>query len=200
MCIMGCVRYRTGFAFAALLAIVLAGCSNQKDSAQNLLWEIDATISAAEPEAVKYVPEQLADIRAKVGDLRTAFDKKDYAGVISLGPAVLSSAQSLATAAAARKDEILKAQNDDWSSLAAAVPDEVTALQNRVELLDKKSAKKLAKGVDVESAKDRMVEVTSLWSKAQAAYAAGNLKEAVATAKDVKSRADALAVALKMDL
>jgi len=197
---MGCVRYRTGFAFAALLAIVLAGCSNQKDSAQNLLWEIDATISAAEPEAVKYVPEQLADIRAKVGDLRTAFDKKDYAGVISLGPAVLSSAQSLATAAAARKDEILKAQNDDWSSLAAAVPDEVTALQNRVELLDKKSAKKLAKGVDVESAKDRMVEVTSLWSKAQAAYAAGNLKEAVATAKDVKSRADALAVALKMDL
>jgi hypothetical protein len=197
---MGSVRLKTGFAIAALLAIVFAGCSNQKDSAQNLLWEIDATISAAEPEAAKYVPEQLAGIRTKLGDLRAAFDKKDYAGVISEGPAVLGSAQSLAMAAAAKKDEILKALNDDWNSLALALPGEVTALQNRVELLETKSGKKLAKGVDIDTAKDRMGEVTSLWSKAQAAFAAGNLNEAVATAKAVKSKADALAGVLKLDL
>jgi hypothetical protein len=200
MRIMGSVRYKTGFALAALLAIVFAGCSNQKDSAQNLLWEIDATISAAEPEAAKYVPEQLADVRTKLGDLRAALDKQDYSGVISAAPAVLGSAQSLATAAAAKKDEILKALNDDWTNVALAVPGEVTALQNRVELLDKKSGKKLAKGVDIESAKDRMGEITSLWSKAQAAFAAGNLHEAVTAAKDVKSQADALAATLKMDL
>jgi PBP1b-binding outer membrane lipoprotein LpoB len=187
-------------AFAALLAIFLAGCSNQKDSAQNLIWEIEATVSAAEPEAAKFVPEQLTDIRSKLGDLRASFDKKDYAGVISAAPAVLGAAQSLATAAAAKKDEILKVLNDDWSNLASAVPGEVTALQSRVEQLQKKSGKKLANGVDIEVAKDRMGDVTSLWSKAQAAFAAGNLNEAVATAKDVKSKADALAAALKMDL
>jgi hypothetical protein len=200
MRIMGSVRYNTGFAFAALLAIVFAGCSNQKGSAQNLLWEIDATVSAAEPEAAKYVPERLADIQTKLERLRAEFDKKDYAAVITAAPAVLGSAQSLATSAAAKKDEILKALNDDWANLALAVPGEVTALQNRVELLDKKSGKKLAKGVDVGSAKDRMGDVTSLWSKAQAAFAAGNLNEAVATAKDVKLKADTLAGTLKIDL
>jgi hypothetical protein len=197
---MGSVRYNTGLAFAAMLAIFLAGCSNQKNSAQNLIWEIEATVSAAEPEAAKYVPEQLTEVRTKLADLRAALDRKDYAGVESSAPAVLSSAQSLAMAAAAKKDEILKALNDDWTNLAAAVPGEVTALQGRVDLLDKKSAKKLAKGVDMEVAKDRMSDVTALWSKAQAAFGAGNLNEAVATGKDVKSKADALATALKMDL
>ena len=94
MRIMGSLRYNTGFAFAALLAMVFAGCSNQKSSAQNLIWEIDATVSAAEPEAAKYVPEQLANIRTELGRLRAAFDQKDYAGVISAAPAVLGSAQS----------------------------------------------------------------------------------------------------------
>jgi hypothetical protein len=200
MPIMGSVRYNTGLAFAALLAIFFAGCSDQKNSAQNLIWEIEATVSAAEPEAAKYVPEQLAEVRTKLADLRAALDRKDYAGVISNAPAVLGSAQSLAMAAAAKKDEILKALNDDWTNLAAAVPGEVTALQGRVDLLDKKSGKKLTKGVDIEVAKDRMSDVTALWSKAQAAFGAGNLNEAVATGKDVKSKADALATALKMDL
>jgi hypothetical protein len=197
---MGSVRYNTGLAFAALLAFILAGCANQKNSAQNLIWEIEATVSAAEPEAAKYVPEQLSEVRTKLADLRAALDRKDYAGVESSAPAVLGSAQSLAMAAAAKKDEILKALNDDWTNLATAVPGEVTALQGRVDLLDKKSGKKLAKGVDIEVAKDRMSDVTALWSKAQAAFGAGNLNEAVATGKDVKSKADALATALKMDL
>jgi len=197
---MGSMRHNTGFAIAALLAIFLVACAGQKDSAQNLIFEIEATLSAAEPEAAKYVPEQLTDARAKLADLRAAFEKKDYAGVVAGAPAVLASAQSLATAAAAKKDEILKALNDDWTNLALAVPGEVTALQGRVELLDKKSGAKLAKGVDVAAAKQTMSDVTSLWSKAQAAFAAGNLNEAVATAKDVKSKADALAATLKMDL
>jgi hypothetical protein len=42
--------------------------------------------------------------------------------------------------------------------------------------------------------------VTSLWSKAQAAFAAGNLNEAVAAARDVKIKADSLATELKVDV
>jgi hypothetical protein len=142
----------------------------------------------------------LTDVRTKLAGLRDAFDHKDYAGVLNGAPEVLSAAQSLATAAAARKDEILKALNDDWTDLAAAVPGEVTTLQSRMEILGSKSGAKLAKGVDVEAARGRVDDVASLWSKAQAAFAAGNLNEAVATAKDVKSKAEALAVDLKVDL
>ena len=185
---------------AALLLLLAAGCSQQKESARSLMTEIAAAVSAAEPEAAKYVPEQLADVRTQAAGLRAAFDRKDYDGVVTGAPAVLGAAQSLATAAAARKDELLAALNDDWTNLAAAVPGEVVLLQSRVELLGKPSAAKFTKGVDVEAAKGRMGDVASLWSKAQAAFAAGNLNEAVAAGKDVKSKADALAVELKVDV
>ena len=202
------MRRHTGFVYAALLASALSACSGQKDAAQGLVWEIAATVSAAEPEAAKYVPEQLNDVRAKLTDLRASFDKRDYAGVMAAAPAVLAAAQSLATDAAAKKDQILKAKNDAWTNLAVVLPDEVTALQNRVDQLNtKKPAKKAAKatpkgtpsGADLAAVGAAMADITSLWSKAQATFAGGNLDEAVATANEVKSKADALAVTLKMD-
>ncbi len=197
------MRHDTALLFAALLAIALAACSGQKDSAQSLLWDIAATLSAADPEAAKYVPEELEDIQTKLTDLRASFAKGDYAAVTAAAPAVLASAQSLATDAAAKKDQILKAQNDAWTNLAAVLPDEVTALQNRVDQLysskpGKKAPKSTPSGADLAAAGSAMTDITALWSKAQAAFAGGNLDEALATAKDVKSKADALAVTLKM--
>ena len=191
---------RNYFVLATLLAGVLAGCSAQKNSAQNLIGQIEATVSAAEPEAAKYVPEQLTAVRTQLAGLRQAFDRKDYAGVVSGAPSVLSAAQTLATAAAAKKDEILAVLNDDWTGLVEAVPGEVTTLQSRVDLLGRKSGAQLPRGVDVEAARGRMDAVTALWSQARAAFAAGNLTEAVATAKDVKLKADALAADLKLDI
>jgi len=41
---------------------------------------------------------------------------------------------------------------------------------------------------------------SSLWSKAQAAFAAGNLNEAVHTATDVKTQLAAVAATLKLNL
>ncbi len=191
---------RNSFALAALLVVVLAGCSAQKHSAQDSIAQIEATVSAAEPEAAKYVPEQLTEVRTQLAGLREAFDRKDYAGVVSGAPAVLGAAQTLATAAAAKKDEILAVLNDAWNGLVEAVPGEVTTLQNRVDLLGRKSGAKLPKGVDVEAARGRMDDVSALWSQARAAFAAGNLTEAVATAKDVKLKADALAADLNLDI
>jgi hypothetical protein len=197
------VRHDTGFVFAALLAIALAACSGQKDAAQSLIWEIAATLSGAEPEAAKYIPAQLGDIQTKLQDLRASFEKRDYAAVMAAGPAVLAAAQSLATAAAAKKDQILKEQNDAWTDLAAVLPDEVSALQNRVDQLNsktpgKRSATAALKGVNVAAATAGIADITSQWSKARAAFAGGNLEEALATANDVKSKADALAATLKM--
>jgi len=203
---MNLTRHRTRFVLAAILAIAVAGCSGRKDAAQSLLWEIVATVTAAEPEAAKYIPDQLTEVQAKLKDVRTSFDKGDYDGVIAAAPAVLVEAQSLATAAAAKKDEILKVQNDTWADLVSVLPDEVTALQNHVDQLNnskkpiRKSPKGAPSGVDAAQAGVSMTDITFLWSKAQAAFAAGNLDEAVATAKDVKSRVDALANSLQVAL
>jgi hypothetical protein len=185
------------------LVVVLAGmalfaCSGQKEPAQKLLLDTDATIIAASAEAAKYVPQQLADVQRQYSDLKASFDKQDYAGVISAAPAVLGAAQTLATAAAARKDEVLKALNDDWTGLAAVLPGEQSAIQSRLEQLSQKAKKKQAAGVDLDGSKASLSEAMSLWSKATAAFAAGNLIEAVATAKAVKAKLDPLATALKV--
>jgi hypothetical protein len=184
--------------FAA--AVMLAACAGQKEPAQKLLGDIEATVIAASPEAAKFVPDQLADAQSKLAALKTSFEKQDYAAVVAGGPAVLSAAQGLATAAAAKKDEVLKELNDSWAALAATVPEEVTAVQSRIELLSKKSSKKMAAGIDLDAAKAAESDAMSLWSKAQAAFAAGNLDEAVNTAKDVKAKIEGAAASLKLNL
>jgi hypothetical protein len=188
------------YALISMAAIIMAACAGQKQPAQKLIGDIEATVTAASTEAAKYVPDQLADVQGKLGGLKTSFDKQDYAAVVTGAPAVLGAAKNLAMAAAAKKDEILKALNDQWTALAASLPAAVTAVQSRIDLLSKKSSKKQAAGIDLDGAKAGVGDATSLWSKAQAAFAAGNLDEAVSTAKDVKAKIEALAASLKMDL
>ena len=188
------------YALISMAAIMMTACAGQKEPAQKLIGNIESTVTAAATEAAKYVPDQLADIQIKLGALKASFDKQDYAAVMSGGPAVLSEAETLATAAAAKKDEILKALNDQWTALAGSLPSDVAAIQGRVDLLSKKSSKKEAAGIDLDAVKAGAGEATALWSKAQAAFAAGNLDEAVSTAKDVKVKVEALATSLKMNL
>lgn len=186
------------YALITVAAMILAACAGQKEPARRLIGDIDTTVTAASDEASKYVPDQLADVQAKLGALKASFDKQDYAAVVTGAPAVFSASQDLATAAAAKKDEVLKALNEAWTRLAAAVPAGVAAVQSRIDLLSKKSNKKMAAGVDLEAAKNGLAEAASLWSKAQAAFAAGNLDEAVATAKEVKGKIQVLATSLKL--
>jgi DNA repair exonuclease SbcCD ATPase subunit len=188
------------YAVITAAAIILAACAGQKQPAQKLIGDIEATVTAASAEAAKYVPDQLADVQSKLGALKASYDKQDYASVVTGGPAVLTAAQSLATAAAAKKDEMLKALNDAWTGLSGSVSGAITAIQSRMDLLSKKSSKKMAAGIDLAAAKSGLSDATSLWSKAQAAFASGNLDEAVSTAKDVKAKIDALAASLKLDL
>jgi hypothetical protein len=188
------------FGFVSLVAIVLAACAGQKEPAQKLIGDIQATVTAASTEAAKYIPDQLMDVQAQLAALKASFDKKDYAAVVSGAPPVLAAAESLATAAAEKKDETLKALNDKWTALAGSVPGDLTAIQNRIEYLGKKSNKKAAAGIDLDGAKSALNDAMSLWSKAQAAFATGNLDEAVKTAQDVKAKGDAVAATLKLDL
>ena len=191
-----CVR----FAFLSLGLIMMAACAGQKEPAQKLLADIDVTVTAASVEAAKYVPDQLRDVQTKFGELKASFDKRDYAAVLSGAPPVLAAAKMLATDAAAKKDEVLKALNDQWTVLAGTVPEYMTAVQNRIDTLRKKSSKKAAAGMDLDAAKLSLDGSAALWSKAQAAFAGGSMEEAVRTAQSVKSKVEAVAATLKQDL
>jgi hypothetical protein len=184
----------------SLMAVMLAACAGQKEPAEKLIGDIQMTVTAASAEAAKYIPDQLTTVQTQLSALKASFDKQDYAAVVSGAPAVLAAAQSLATAAAEKKDEALKVLNDKWMALAGSVPGYLTAIQNRIDFLAKKTNKKAAAGIDLDGAKSALSDAMSLWSKAQAAFATGNLDEAVKTAQDVKSKVEPLASGLKFDL
>ena len=185
---------------ASVVVFALAACAGQKVPAERLIAEIQQTVTAASDEAKKYVPEQLMAVQTKLDELKASFDKKDYPAVVTAAPAVLDAAQSLATAAATKKDEVLKALNDKWTALAGSVPGYMTAVQNRIDALGKKANKKAAAGIDLDAARSGLSDAASLWSKAQAAFAGGNMEEAVNTAQSVRAKVQAIAATLKLDL
>jgi hypothetical protein len=188
------------YAWIAFAALLLTACASQMEPAQRSISDIEAALSTAASDAAKYVPDQLTEVRRELGDLKATFDRQDYAAVLKAAPAVMERAQGLASAAKAKKAELTQAFSEEWSGLAARLPGYMTTIQSRIEFLAKKSSKKMAAGIDLDAARGSLSEDSSVWSKAQAAFATGNLGEAVTTAKSLESSLDGLASTLKIEL
>jgi hypothetical protein len=182
------------------LLALLGACTNQREPAQRMMQDIEATLGSVSDDAAKYVPGELVDVQSKLDDLKTAYESHDYRAVLARGPALLGEAHGLAADAAAQRAAIAKDQTDQWTSLAAAVPALFAAVQARLDLLSRKKNGKMASGIDPDAAKSALAEATSRWSKAQGAFGNGNMSEAVTTAQDVESRLQALAGTVKADL
>jgi hypothetical protein len=193
------IRRPSAYILIAFFGSMLVACSSQKEPAQRMLDDIGAALSAAGPDAVKYVPDQVNEVQTKLGALKASLDREDYKAVVTGAEPVLSEAQSLASAAAAKKAEMTEALNEQWSALAGVIPGYLISIQSRIDFLSKKANHKLAETVDIEAAKSGLAATTGLWSKSQGAFGNGNLDEAVTTAKDVKAKLDALAASMKME-
>src|ERR1700691_1688708 len=187
------------YALMSLVSVLLVACAGQKEPAQKMISDIEASINAASPDALTYVPDQLTDVQNKLGELKASYDKKDYKAVLSAAPPVLSAAQGLASAAAAKKAQVMKGLNEQWTALAGTLAGEGNAIQSRIDYLSNPAHKNLAGGVDLDAAKLGLSHATALWSKAQAAFTAGKLSDAVATANVVKTKFEGLAASLKVD-
>ena len=93
----------------------------------------------------------------------------------------------------------MKALKTEWLSFASSLPENASEIQNRIDFLSKKENQRLASGVDLDAARTSLGQANALWSKAQSAFSAGNLPDAVTTAKSVKGSLDALAASMKLD-
>jgi hypothetical protein len=180
--------------------MLLGACTSQREPAQRMMQDIEATLGTASEDAAKYVPGELVDVQTKLDDLKTAYDAHDYKAVLARGPALLGEAHGLAADAAAQKAEIAKDQTEQWTSLAAAVPALFDAVQTRLDLLSEKKSSKMAAGIDLDAARSALRDAAAQWSKAQGAFGNGNMNEAVPTAKDVESRLQVLAGTLRAQL
>ena len=189
----------TRFIALVLAALAIAGCATKMAPAQKAIADIEAAVAAAGEDATKYIPAEVQAVNDQVTNLKAMFDKKDYKGVLAAAPAVLTQAQGLTSAAAAKKTEMMDTYAGEWSTLSSSVPEAVAAIQSRVDVLSK--SKKLPAGMDaatLDSVKASLAEANSMWSQATEAQAAGDLEQAVTLAQQVKSRTDEMLTTLGM--
>jgi hypothetical protein len=175
---------------AALLAgLVLVACANLEDPARKAVADADAALAKIGPDAQKYVPDQYTAVSEQVADMKAALDKKNYQAVLDAAPKVATSMKALADSAQAKKNEVTEALDTQWTSMAAAFPKSVAAVQAK--LADLKKAKKLPKGVTkdtITNADAQVAAVQQSWTDATAAQGKGDLEGAVAKAKDADAK------------
>ncbi len=57
----------------SLMAIILAACAGQKEPAEKLIGDIQATVTAASAEAAKYIPDQLMECADPIERAQSVF-------------------------------------------------------------------------------------------------------------------------------
>jgi hypothetical protein len=188
---------RASACLALVAALLLGACAGQMEPAKQAIAGIESAINAA-TDAAKYIPDQLAGVQSKLTELKAAFDNKDYQTVVARAPAVLAEAQGLLGATMLKKESVAKAMSAEWPGLAATVPGLVTQVSARVATLAKSAHP--AASIDLAAAKSGSADATLSWSKAQAAFTAGDVEAAVTSARDAKAKAEAAAAAMKLTL
>lgn len=182
-----------------LAALLATACAPRDESAaaRKAIEQIDAAIDAAGDPAIKYIPGQVAAVKGEATHLKIRFFDRDYRGIVEAAPAILTRAQGLSTAAAARKAGIARRLEGEWTTLVTAVPATIARAENYVDGV--LASKKLPPGVNetmLESARVGIAEQKAQWAKGQAARAAGDLEQAVTIGMHTQRRLENLIAAL----
>jgi len=185
-------------AVALACGFLFAACAGNHDPAAAEISAIESAVHAAQPDAGRYVPDKLADVQSRLATLKAGFDNKDYAAVLAGAPALLTDAQELVGAAALKKSKVVDALRKQWPAIADTLPQWLEGMQKRADALGR--SHKLPPGVDLAAARSALEEARSLWGKANAAFSASNLEEAISTAQQARGKATAAAAALRMPL
>ena len=168
-----------------VLPLLVAGCS--KGPAEAALKAADEAIANVAPDAQKFVPDQFATLTAAAAEAKASFDKGDYAAALAAAKDLPAKATEVATAAAAKKDELM----GQWNVMSKDMPILVADWQKKLdELIASKKLPKTATPERVEEVKAKMAEVSATWTKATDAFNAGDIKGALENGAAVKTAVD----------
>jgi hypothetical protein len=179
-----------------LLVAGLAACNTDKAPADAAIKAGDEAIQANADEAGKYVPEKLQEAQAALAAAKDLFAQGKYKEALAAGNELGPRATELAAATAAKKDELTTA----WNDLAASLPPTVASLTAKIEELG--AARRLPKGLDAATltqAKEGLAGISLAWEEASAAFAAGNLTEAVGKASGLTQKGNEVMALLGME-
>lgn len=188
-----------GLLAAALCALVVVGCASQKEPAQAALAELEASLGKIAEQSQKYMPEEFAEVTAKLGELKASFDAGDYKAVIAAAPKVGSAVRKLQADAIIAKANFMTRMNEEWGQLATAMPDTIASVDRQIARLSSRGA--TPKGMTKDAFKEMVASFDSAkatWTAAAEAGNAGNFEDAVMKSREVKQVVDTVMQALGM--
>jgi hypothetical protein len=176
------------WALVALALIVAStlGCS-QKNSSAEAIAAAEQSLADVHELAMKYAPDQYAEVKADLERARKAFEEKKYADALAAVKTVPARAKQLSEDAARAKETAMAQFAETWKELSESVPGNLEALGARLAELD--TARRLPAGIEQETVnqtRSGLEWAKKQWDEATAAFAAGKLEEAVGAAQGVE--------------
>lgn len=172
----------------AASTLLFTGCSNQKTPATSAVTQAEAALAETRDDAAKYAPDELKTADATLAKMKEDLAQEDYKDVIASVPQFNKDVTTLRETLVGKQTQVIAATRE-WESLNAEVPQEVEAIQVRVDSLA--SSPKLPKEVDkheFEAAKASLETMKSTWTEATAAFSSGNATEAADKARAVQGK------------
>jgi len=190
-------RSTTKYFALCLFTLLSAACASKMEPAQQAIDAISDTVANSK-DAAKYVPDQVTNVQSRLAELKASFAKQDYAAVLDAAPAVLDEANALEGAATVKKDQLRAAMVAEFNGLSASIPRLMDSVKTRLDTLSQ--TRRVPKGVDLAAAKSDFSDASAQWKSAQSAYRSGPIEDALESAKGAKTKFEAAAAALMLDL
>jgi hypothetical protein len=188
---------KRGMAALAVASVALASGACNKGPADAALKATGQALETARPEIERYTPEALAPLTTALASAQALFDRGRYTDALKAAQLLLPKVEDAAAAAKARKADLTVA----WAEISGSMPKIVQLLTARVgELAAAKKAPQVVDKVGIETVKSELAAISEAWRSAADAFEGGDLPRALATARDVKAKAERLAATVGVDL
>lgn len=186
--------------FLALTAtsILMAGCTSQKDPAEQAVAQGEAALNDLRADAQKFAPDQLKAPEATLARFKEALAQEKYGTVLEGIPQFNAEIKTLRETVTVEQTAIAAATTE-WESLNAEVPKTVAEIENRMKNLTGSRLPKEVKKEDYEAAKANLEPLKTQWAEATAAFQAGDALAAADKGRKVKQLADEMKTQLAMN-
>ena len=186
---------RLNWLAAAVAAMLMLACSNQKDPAEQAIAKIDSQMDSIQDVATKYSPDMLQSVQTQITSIKQSYAKGDYSAVLAAAPAVNTAIADLkkdAGTKSAEADAALAKVKQEWRQLTYDVPKLVADLHTHVDTFSKGRLPKGVSKSQFASVKDGVASLDAMWTDANNTVSSGDYAGAVSKGQAAKDKATEL--------
>jgi hypothetical protein len=192
------MRISQMFIAIAATSLLMAGCTSQKDPAEQAVAQGEAALNEVRADAQKFAPEQLKAPEATLARFKDALAKEDYKVVLEGIPQFNAEMKTLKETVTVEQTAVAAATTE-WQALNNEVPKAVEEIENRVKNLSGSRLPKEVTKENFEAAKANLEPMKAQWAEATAAFTAGNALEAADKGRQVKQKVDEMKTQLGLN-